>query len=150
MSSRGDIENLVYLYAERIDRGDFAGVAELFAAAEITVEGNDGGTRGQAAVQKLYESTTRRYEDGTPKTKHLTTNLIVEVDEADRTASCRSYFTVLQQTPALPLQAIITGRYHDRFVREDEVWRFDARHMILEQFGDLSQHLLMDASALDR
>jgi 3-phenylpropionate/cinnamic acid dioxygenase small subunit len=148
-NDRGAIENLVYLYAERIDRGDFAGVAELFADAEITVEGNAGATRGREAVRKLYESTTRRYEDGTPKTKHLTTNLIIEVGERDGRATCRSYFTVLQQTPALPLQPIITGRYHDRFVRVDGAWRFEARHMLLDQFGDLGQHLLVEVGGSD-
>jgi 3-phenylpropionate/cinnamic acid dioxygenase small subunit len=149
-ASREAIEKLVYLYAERIDRGDFAGVGELFADAEIRVEGSDAVTRGRDAIRELYESTTRRYSDGTPKTKHLTTNLIIEVDEAADHATCRSYFTVLQQTPKLPLQIVITGRYRDRFVRTGEEWRFAAREMILDQFGDLSQHLLVDAQALTR
>ncbi len=149
--ARAAIENLVFLYAERIDRGDFSGVAELFAEAEISVEGTSGVTRGREAVEKLYETTTRRYpDDGTPKTKHLTTNLIIDVDEAHRSATCRSYFTVLQQTPDLPLQIIITGRYHDRFARSEAGWHFVARHMFLDHFGDLSQHLLMDAESATR
>ena len=146
--ARGAISNLLFLYAERIDAGDFAGVAELFAHAEITVEGTDAATRGREAVQKLYETTTRRYDDGTPKTKHLTTNLLIEVDDEGKRATCRSYFTVLQQTPSLPLQMIITGRYRDVFECVDGVWRFVSRHMTLDQFGDLSQHLLMDAASL--
>ena len=95
--------------------------------------------------------TTRRYpDDGTPKTKHITTNLIIDVDEPDGRATCRCYFTVLQQTPDLPLQIIITGRYHDRFVRSEAGWCFSARHMFLDQFGDLSQHLLLDAESATR
>jgi hypothetical protein len=98
-------------------------------------------------VLALYASGTRRYDDtGTPKTKHVTTNLIIEADAAVGTATCRSYFTVLQAVRgALPLQPIIAGRYHDRFVRTgDDGWRFDARHMIVDLVGDLSQHLLLD------
>ena len=35
------------------------------------------------AIARHYESTTRRYEDtGTPKTKHVFTNLQIEIDEA--------------------------------------------------------------------
>jgi 3-phenylpropionate/cinnamic acid dioxygenase small subunit len=150
MSARGEIENLLYRYAECIDAGDFAAVADLFAHAEITVEGTPGATRGRRDVQALYESTTRRYEDGTPRTKHVVTNPLVEVDEGAGTASCRSYFTVFQQTGKLPLQPIIAGRYRDAFERVGGAWRFRARHMILDQFGDLSQHLLIDAEALTR
>jgi 3-phenylpropionate/cinnamic acid dioxygenase small subunit len=147
--ARGEIENLLYLYGERIDRGDFAGVASLFEKAEITVEGRSARTRGRDAVQKLYESTTRRYEDGTPLTKHITTNPIIEVNEAVNEATCRSYFTVLQQTPTLPLQIIITGRYHDAFACDDGAWHFASRHMFLDQIGDLTQHLLLNAKDLE-
>jgi 3-phenylpropionate/cinnamic acid dioxygenase small subunit len=148
-NARGEIENLLYRYAERIDAGDFAGVADLFADAEISVLGTDATTRGREAVQRLYETTTRRYEDdGTPKTKHVVTNPIVEVDEAAGQATCRSYFTVMQQTPKLPLQIIITGRYRDRFQRVDGRWRFASRQMVLDQFGDLSQHLTMDVEGM--
>lgn len=150
-NARGEIENLLYRYAEYIDAGDFAGVADLFAHAEIAVEGTKDVTRGREEVQKLYETTTRRYEDdGTPKTKHVITNLIVEVDEHAGTATCRSYFTVLQQTPELPLQPIITGRYRDSFERVSGTWRWATRLMILDQFGDLSQHLMLDAEAMAR
>ncbi len=33
------ITKLIYTYAERIDAGDFAGVAEVFADATLTFEG---------------------------------------------------------------------------------------------------------------
>jgi hypothetical protein len=54
----------------------------------------------------------------------------------------------MQQTPELPLQVIITGRYHDDFERVDGSWRFTRRRMILEQFGDLSHHLMMDVESM--
>lgn len=149
--ARGEIENLLYRYAERIDDGDFGGVADLFAHAVITVAGSDARSAGRDEIQKLYESTTRLYpDDGTPKTKHVVTNPIIEVDEAAERATCRSYFTVLQRTPDLALQAIITGRYRDSFERVDGSWRFATRQMILEQLGDLSQHLMMDVEAATR
>lgn len=145
-SARDEIENLLYVYAERIDAGDFAGVAEMFAYAEIRVAGSDAATRGRDDVLRLYESTTRLYECGTPRTKHVVTNPIILVD-GDR-ATARSCFTVMQQTPELPLQVIITGRYRDELERADGGWRFAAREMVLEQLGDLSRHLLMDVSSM--
>jgi ketosteroid isomerase-like protein len=136
------VANLVFAYAERIDAGDFEGVAELFRHGEITVSGNDVRRAGIDQVRGMYEGWTRRYADGTPRTKHVTTNLIIEVDEDRATATCRSYFSVLQQTDDFRLQPIIAGRYHDRFERSDGQWRFAQRHIITDLVGDLSRHLL--------
>jgi 3-phenylpropionate/cinnamic acid dioxygenase small subunit len=136
------IANLVFAYAERIDGGDYGGVADLFRFGEITTEGNAARRRGFDQVLQMYEGWTKRHEDGTPRTKHVTTNLIIDVDEESGAATSRSYFTVLQQTDALPLQPIIAGRYHDRFERVNGAWRFTHRHILTDLVGDLSQHLL--------
>ena len=143
--ARFAISDLVLTYAERIDLGDFDGVADLFTHAEVTAEGNDGAFRGRDAVLEMYTSSTRRYPNGTPLTKHVTTNLIVEVDLAEGTATGRSYFCVFQAVPgSLPLQPVIAGRYRDRFELADGKWRFAARHMLVDHVGDLSQHLLYE------
>ena len=148
--SQSEIESLIHLYAERIDRGDFEGVADLFADAVIRAPGRAAGARGREAVQALYESTTRRYpDDGTPHTQHVTSNVRVEVDEAADRASARSCFTVLQALPDLPLQPIIAGRYHDQFERVDGRWRFSERLMLPDLYGDLSRHLLVDLPVPD-
>jgi len=140
-----EIENLLYRYAERIDAGDLEGVADLFARGRIrpvpdappeaTAEGRD-------QVLQLYQNATRLYDDGTPRTRHVTTNAIVEVDEAAGRAAARSVYTVFQQTEALPLQPIISGRYEDTFHRVDGAWWFDTRTMYVDLVGDLSHHLL--------
>ena len=144
-AARDEIAALVYAYAERIDGGDYAGVADLLADAEITAEGTDRRWRGRDEVLRLYESGTRRHADGTPRTKHVTTNLVVELDEAAGTATARSYYTVLQAVPGeLTLQPIVAGRYRDRFARTDGRWRFAGRHMVVDLVGDLGHHLLFD------
>ncbi len=143
LDSAREIENLVYAYADRIDAGDLVGVAQLFehgrikAAPGIVIEGLD-------EVRKLYEVTTRLYDDGTPKTHHVTTNVAVEVDDGATTATARSRYTVFQQTDELPLQAIIAGRYEDTFHLVDDRWRFDTRAIFVDLTGDLSKHLLID------
>ena len=144
--SRDEIEQLLYRYAERIDAGDFDGVADLLAHAVITTPDAEGGPRGREEILATYLATARRYEDGTPHTKHVTTNAIIEVDEEAGRATSRSYFTVFQSLPDFPLQPIIAGRYHDRFERVDGAWRFSERMMIPELTGDLSRHLLIELS----
>lgn len=141
--SARQIENLLYTYADRIDHGDLAGVADLFANGRIRAPVGDP-YEGRDAVRGMFESATRIYDDGTPRTKHVTTNAIIEVDDAAGTASSRSYYTVFQQTPDLPLQPIIAGRYEDTFRRLDGAWWFDTRVMYVDLVGDLSRHLLYE------
>jgi 3-phenylpropionate/cinnamic acid dioxygenase small subunit len=140
-----EIENLLHIYAERIDAGDLEGVAELFAHGRIAASAEappEQTFEGRDRVLALYRGSTRIYDDGSPHTKHVTTNSIIEVEEAADAASARSYFTVFQQVDDLPLQPIIAGRYHDSFHRIDARWWFDTRIMHVDLVGDLSRHLL--------
>lgn len=139
MSSRDEIAALVFAYAERLDAGDFEAVAELFAEAAY---GPPGGAalRGKEAVLEVLRGLVMLY-DGIPRTKHVTTNLVVDVTESQGEATARSYFTVFQATEKLPLQAIVAGRYDDRFTRAEGRWRFSERIIHMDLQGDLSQHL---------
>jgi hypothetical protein len=144
------IGNLIAGYAECIDAGDFEGVADLLADAAV----GSGDTaipllRGRDHMLALYRSTTRRYDNGTPCTRHLTTNLIMEIDDLAGTATTRSTWLVLQAVPGLPLQPILTGRYHDRFERSDGRWRFVERRFLIDLTGDVSHHLLTPLGPTD-
>jgi len=142
-----EIENLLYVYAERIDAGDLEGVADLFAHGRILASPDASpaqAVEGREAVLAMYRGSTRLYEDGTPRTRHVTTNAIIEVEAGAERASARSCFTVLQRVEALPLQPIISGRYHDSFQRIDGRWWFDTRIMRIDLVGDLSHHLLFE------
>jgi 3-phenylpropionate/cinnamic acid dioxygenase small subunit len=144
------IENLIYYYAERIDDGDLEGVAELFRDAEITSTVHNVRRTGFDEVLKMYQMSCRLYKaTGTPMTKHLTTNVIIELDENGRDAAARSYYTVIQATDALPLQPIISGRYKDHFHKTENQWHFSSREMIVDLIGDCSAHLLYDSSGLE-
>lgn len=143
------IENLIYCYAERIDAGDLHGVAELFRDAEIVSTVHNVRHTGFDEVLKMYQRACRLYPPtGTPLTKHLTTNVIIELHESGREAHARSYYTVIQATDALPLQAIISGRYKDRFHKVESQWRFASREMFVDLVGNCSAHLLYDASGI--
>lgn len=139
-ASRDAVAGLIFTYAERVDAGDLAGVASLFRDATYrSVQG--GAYRGSAAVLEVLSRKVILHGDGTPRTKHVTTNLVIDIDEAAGTAMVRSYFTVFQQTEGRPLQPIVAGRYHDCFRRAEGTWRFDDRLILVDLVGDLSQHL---------
>ncbi|BBA98030.1 hypothetical protein RVR_4056 [Actinacidiphila reveromycinica] len=134
------VHHLIARYAELVDTGDFAGVGALFAHARFIgsgepVEGRDGG------VERMLRDSVIRYEDGTPRTHHVTTNIVAEVDEEAGTAHARSYVTVYQALPDFPLQAVAAGRYGDRFERHDGQWRFAERRVRIHLVGDVSRHL---------
>ena len=133
------IENLIATYAELVDDGDFEGVGSLLADATFT--GGAGSVSGADAIERMLRDSLIVYDDGTPRTKHITTNLAIEVDEAAGTAVSRSYFTAMQALPDMTLQPIVSGRYEDRFERRDGEWRFVERRVRTDLVGDVSRHL---------
>ena len=139
------IANLLYRYAELMDAGHLDECADLFADAQVLLgDRTDGKARvvdrdGLAAV---WRSMVCLHEDGTPRTRHLVANPIIEVADDGTTATCRSTYTVFQQVGAGPFQPIITGRYHDRFESVNGAWRFSERVYLMDLTGDLSSHLM--------
>ena len=111
-------------------RADFDGIAALFAQARITNEGVDGAIVGADAVRKLYQRTNRVHDDGTTRTRHVNATCSSTSTKTPAAASARSSFVVFQQTAALPLQPIVSGRYRDTFVRTGErvALRLPAHH----------------------
>lgn len=142
MLSAGDeIRNLLGRYCERIDAGDFDGVGALFADGALTDEHGTELARGAEAVAAFYAGTTRRHDDGTPRTKHVVADTVLE-PQADDVVVARSSYVVLQAIDGLPLQPIIAGRYVDRFERgPGGAWRFAERRFLVDLTGDLSRHL---------
>lgn len=140
------IRNLLFEYAARIDAGDLAGMAALFAEATYG-SGEGPPLRGAEAVRRTNEALVILYEDGTPRTRHLTTNVRIDVDETSDRAEARSLFTVLQQAPGRGIEPIVAGRYEDVLVRGPDGWRFASRRIHVDMAGDLSRHLRLDRGA---
>lgn len=134
------ITNELFRYAELIDAGRFTGLGELMEHCTFRYGDQDApGPSGAAAIAESYRSMVITYADGTPRTRHVTTNPIVELD--GDVARVRSVYTVLQQVPDSPMQSIISGRYHDTLRRIDGRWRFTERCFLVDLVGDLSRHL---------
>jgi len=131
------ITALIHEYAFRLDAGDFDGVAALFAAADLRSNRRDEVLHGAAGARRLLEPVVL-YDDGTPRTMHLLTNVTVTVD--GDTATARSYFTVLQVT-GLGLHPILGGEYRDRFARAAGGWEFRERLFLPMLFGNMNDHM---------
>lgn len=142
------IRNLLGRYTELIDAGDLDGLGEMFARAVIRNEDGEELGRGPGAAAQVYAG-VRLYPDGTPRTRHLTINSVIEVDEAAGTATARSAYVVFQATDALALQPIITGSYRDRFARDGDGWYFAERTFGVSLVGKLAEHLAFPATAPD-
>lgn len=136
-----DITNLLYRYCELIDSGRFDDAAGLFRHARIRV-GGSAEPVGAQELLSIWRNHVIIYPDGTPRTRHLVSNPIVEIDPSMRSAKVRSCYSVYQATDGFPLQLIGAGRYHDEFECVDGQWRFSYRDYSLFDFrGDLSHHL---------
>jgi 3-phenylpropionate/cinnamic acid dioxygenase small subunit len=133
------IRALIHEYAELIDLGELDAVAALFTHGTWSSPGRGAPLRGAEQVRRAYDGVI--LYDGIPSTKHVISNVTIEVADDGTTATARSYFTVLQARPDFPLQPVIAGRYHDRFELADGSWRFTDRQIIPDLIGDLSLHL---------
>jgi uncharacterized protein (TIGR02246 family) len=134
------VRALVVAYAERLDAGDLDGVAALFEHAVVRASRTGAELVGRDAVRRQYDPVIR-YDDGTPRTKHVLSNLEVRVDEPAGEAASRCVFTVWQATASRGLRPVLTGRYDDTFTRVEGTWRFAERAIHADLLGDLSQHM---------
>jgi hypothetical protein len=139
------VQNLIHRYAELLDGGDVDTLAGLFAEADFH-KPNALFSRDAGGLAAYWREWVRFYADqgGTPRTRHLVTNVIVEF-ESDEVATARSHITVIQATEALALQPIISVTNHDRFHKREGVWHFAERREYPALVGDLSAHLLKPA-----
>lgn len=139
-----EILNLVHRYPELIDSGDFEGVGDLLRHATLEFQADDGSLMSRAtgadAIAASF-TTVRLYRDGTPGTRHVISNEVVEIDEEAGTAICRYYITVFQRTDDFPLQPVWANRYEDRLERVGGGWSIVHRRGYGHLPGDTSHHL---------
>jgi SnoaL-like protein len=144
-----EIRNLSFTYAFCLDAGDYDGVADVLASATLrpVMAGMESETAitGRAAIHRFYAEQVVTFRDGDPRTRHLITNQAIVIDSAGRAATARSYFTVLQAPPRLPLSIILSGQYEDRFVKDDDGWRFAEKTIRVDYLNDVSHHFRIAA-----
>lgn len=142
-----DIPNLLYNYAEAFDDGDFERAARLFDHGCLVTGGQR--IEGCEAIMAMWRQWVHLY-DGKPRTRHITTNPIIELADDGQSASCRSQWTVIQAADGFALQPVASGRYLDHFALIDGAWRFTERtYGKVDFLGDTSAHMRMTPATGD-
>ena len=139
-TAEAKILTLMNEYCYRIDQGDLQGFADLFSQGTWRVQGDpSGGDTGSAAVMETLKNII--LYDGKPNTKHVMSNVQIDVDASGETATAQCYITVNQAVPPdFPLQPIFIGHYYDTFSCVDGAWHFTFRDISPDLPGDLSHH----------
>ena len=120
-------ERIVYEYSRALDVGDLSAAADFFAE-------NGSMARPMAPEQVIQGREAVRASLLTrPKTlltKHLATNVMIEVESRD-SARGISYLTMIATTPPadgkppfVSSGPVYFGEFRDRFVRENGAWKF--------------------------
>lgn len=140
MSNEQQILNLIAQYTHYVDQAQFDKVGELFAEGKLLSPGQV--MEGKEGVASQLKKNLQVYADGTPRTAHLTTNTILDIQEDKDEATAVSYLTILQDDSerGFPLQPIAVGKYNDTFKRKNGQWQFSVRELTITLAGDLSHH----------
>ena len=136
-----EISDLMFRYAELFDTGRFDEFAALFEHGKWHKADPDA-----AAARKWIDDNVQLY-NGLTHTKHVTTNVVIDVDEVAGTAQASAYVTIFQALPDFPLQPIFSGRYQDRLKRIDARWWWSERAVVGDLYGDISRHVNYGAAA---
>ncbi len=136
MSDADEITALVHSYARLLDSGDVDAVAALFEHSTWRSWPRGSVLRGTAEVRPVYENLLA--QDRSRHTKHLITNLSVDVEPGATTASSHCRWTVLQGTPGEPISITLSGQYTDTFEKVDNRWRFSDRLITTDLTGEPS------------
>jgi len=139
LAAESAIHRLHATYCHCLDRGDFAGVANVLEHAVLHVLGNEASTL--EGLLEFFNAGLQVHADRTPRTWHSVTNVLIDVDASGEKASSASYYTVHQQLDGFPLQPICTGKYLDQFELHRGEWRFSRREVTLSLAGDLQHHV---------
>jgi len=151
VQARHVIEEVLFRYAEAVDHGDLETLAELLHACTMVLT-DDTRLEGGAAIAAHYRSIIQFYDDDekpveyqrgrtTPRTRHLTTNVLFDFSSQLTSADVRSYFTCYQ-TLGRKTEIIAGGRYLDRFNFTISSWQLTERRILVDDAGDMSRHLV--------
>jgi len=133
------ILNELYQFAEHFDAGRFKDALSQFSHGKFLL--GQGRLVGPPEMAQIWKQSLILH-GGIPRTRHVITNPILKIDKIAGRATCRSVYTVYQQTEAFPLQVVLCGRYDDVFRKIGDAWQFVQRdYRLVDLVGDVSQHL---------
>jgi SnoaL-like domain len=145
-----EIRRIIFSYPNCIDRGDIDGAARVLTGVKMSISTgilapevpeDEMSTLSFDDAREMHTSTMVLYEDGTPHTKHVISNIDVSFADDARTASSRCSYTVLQQADDFPLQVVVAGRCEDIYEFDGKQWKLRVRREYADMMGNLSHHV---------
>ena len=133
-----EIQELMYRYAEMVDKRDWAQMDRIFALEATIDYASTGGHRGPFRETLAWLD---RALESWPINLHIISNLIVEIDGDAANSRCSFHAPMARETADGPLYIITNaGHYEDRLVRTRLGWRIIERicHRVLMQ-GELPE-----------
>ena len=126
------IEQLVYTYCHKVDRGTPAEVASLYAVDAVLRPFYDGRyeVRGRAAIESWYAWYEVHFKSTVRHLKHMVMSPMIELD-GDR-ARGSLYLVASAVVIRNGMGFFTTGSYFDDYVRVDGRWLFATRRIELE------------------
>jgi uncharacterized protein (TIGR02246 family) len=133
LEAREAIRELIHAYGHALDHRDFVAFAALFEPEQGTWVGGFGSATGRDAIFALMDERIGHAEEPVePTSHHVFTNIQLDVDGAEASATTKWIFVV--PSPEGAPQWRFLGHYEDRFVRRDGRWYFLRR----EAFSDIA------------
>jgi len=125
LEDRDAIRNLIARYGRLVDERDIAGVGMLFTrdGSFRSVDGKIASTGRDSVIEQFH----KRYAVLGPS-NHFTHDMFIELDDTDPDLASgwvNSHAEVVRNGVALWAAL----RYHDRYRREEGVWRFHVREL---------------------
>jgi hypothetical protein len=119
-----EIRLLMYNYSFHVDKREFDELGALLADATFSLswpaEGIETGEiRGEEDIKRFYSE----HLAGRRPSRHVITNVAIDVDPPGETASVYAYLTSVGYPPEPP-SVLLSGHYEDRFRKVSGKWRF--------------------------
>jgi|UPI000037F13E ketosteroid isomerase-like protein len=133
LEDKDKIHDLLSSFCDNMDLQRFDEFAALFTEDGVFYADDVGQPKGRAAIRAFAEGILPVEGEG-PKRKHIMTNVFVNVD--GDTARSNSTFIMVRES-ASEIVIAAAGRYEDELARDNGVWRFKTRRLIIDFRMDL-------------
>ena len=137
-----EIKALIFGYGWNGDAANWEGSARLLSQAVITSPNALHRDGSKLDIAKIWGSSVRAYENGSPFTRHLYDNVVILISHDDTTAMSVASQTVIQcHLPEFPAQPLGSGRIYQSYEKHEGKWALVHREVIYDWSGDKSSHL---------
>jgi hypothetical protein len=123
-----EIRDLAMRYAQAVDRRDAEKLTGVFVEDGL-IDGSGYRSEGHEKISRIPSLLDKRYV----KTFHSVQNHLIELNSDEATGEVYAISHHLQRTEdGAHISYVMIMRYHDRYVRRPEGWRFAHRHILVD------------------